>query len=64
MEPRPPYRLTGRAAAFWGLGLLVAGFFIGGHLPGLELIGFLLVLAGALTLLYGVLRLLADRSAS
>lgn len=63
MEQRPTYRLSAKAAILWGIGLLVAGFFFGGHLRGLELFGFILVLAGALTMLFGVLRFFADRAA-
>lgn len=62
MQPAKPFRLTGRAALLWGIGLLVVGFFIGGHLRGLELLGFVLVLVGSLALLFGILRLIADRT--
>ncbi|CAN5178861.1 hypothetical protein BH09ACT1_BH09ACT1_23610 [soil metagenome] len=62
MEPRQPYRLSGRTAMLWGVGLLIAGFFFGGHIRGLELFGFVLVLVGALFFLFGILRFFADRA--
>jgi hypothetical protein len=45
-----------------GLCILLAGVFIGAELNGLNLFGFLLVLGGTLTTLFGVLREVSDRT--
>jgi hypothetical protein len=53
---------TGIAIAAIGLCILLAGVFIGAELNGLNLFGFLLVLGGTLTTLFGVLREVSDRT--
>jgi hypothetical protein len=53
---------TGIAIAAVGLGILLVGVFIGAELTGLNYLGFGLVLAGALTTLFGVLREVSDRT--
>jgi inner membrane protein involved in colicin E2 resistance len=51
----------GTAIALVGLGVLLFGVFAGAELRGLNTVGFVLVLAGALTILFGVLREATDR---
>jgi hypothetical protein len=53
---------TGIVIAAIGLCILLAGVFIGAELNGLNLFGFLLVLGGTLTTLFGVLREVSDRT--
>ncbi len=52
---------TGLAIAVVGLLVLLFGVFVGAELNGLNLFGFVLVLAGFLTTLFGILREVSDR---
>jgi hypothetical protein len=52
----------GVAIAAVGVAILLFGTFVGAELKGLNLLGFVLVLAGVLTTLFGVLREIADRT--
>jgi hypothetical protein len=52
----------GVAIALVGIGVLLFGVFVGAELNGLNTFGFVLVLAGFLTTLFGVLREVTDRT--
>jgi hypothetical protein len=52
----------GVAISVIGVLILLFGFFVGAELRGLNLLGFVLVLVGVLTTLFGVLREFADRT--
>ncbi|MES2169836.1 MAG: hypothetical protein V4479_03825 [Actinomycetota bacterium] len=52
----------GVAIAVAGLAVLLSGVFIGAELRGLNTLGFVLVLAGSLVTLFGVLREVSDRT--
>jgi uncharacterized membrane protein HdeD (DUF308 family) len=55
-----PNTPSGPAATAIGITMILAGLFIGGQLPRVQLLGFLVVLAGAMMLLFGVLTVAED----
>jgi hypothetical protein len=55
---------TGVSIALIGVLVIACGVFIGAELNGLGLLGFALVLVGALVTLFGVLREVSDRLGS
>jgi hypothetical protein len=55
-----PSAPSGPAATGIGFGMILVGLFIGGQLRGLEFLGFLVLLAGAMMMLFGVLTVAED----
>ncbi len=55
-----PSAPSGPAATGIGFGMILIGLFIGGQLRGLEFLGFLVLLAGAMMMLFGVLTIAED----